>query len=39
VRPCAAANTGNPLLDNLEKFASILCMIVGTIFLITGQMM
>jgi farnesyl-diphosphate farnesyltransferase len=34
----APASTGNAILDNLEKFASVLCCLAATIFLITGQM-
>lgn len=34
----AVASTGNPLLDNLEKIASVLCCLAATIFLITGQL-
>lgn len=35
----APATTGNPIIDNLEKVASILCLLMATIFLLTGQML
>lgn len=33
----APATTGNPIIDHLEKFMSVLCCLAATIFLITGQ--
>ena len=34
----AAANTGNPILDNLEKLSSVLFCLAATVFLLTGQL-